>query len=259
MLDYVACWYKKAADYMQGTHIRAALVSTNSICQGQQVTPLWRPLFDQGIRFNFAHRSFVWGNEAEDQAHVHVVIIGFSYDDVTPKYLLAYPKGEEEIRRQVSHINGYLAEAPDVFVDKQMKPISDVPYMAKGFQPTDGQNLLLTSEQKDELLAKEPQAEKWVRPFSMGAEFIKGVDRYCLWLPEITGADLKRLPEVRKHVDTCREWRLQQTPIGDAYKLADRPHLLRPCGKFKDGTYIGFPKVSSELADTYQSGSSKMA
>ena len=246
VLDYVACWYKKAADYMQGTHIRAALVSTNSICQGQQVTPLWRPLFDQGIRFNFAHRSFVWGNEAEDQAHVHVVIIGFSYDDVTPKYLFAYPKGEKEIRRQVSHINGYLAEAPDVFVDKQTKPLSDVPAMAQGFKPADGQNLLLTSEQKDELLAKEPQAEKWVRPFSMGAEFIKGVDRYCLWLPEITGAELQKVPEIRKHVDACREWRLQQTPTGDAFKLADRPHLLRPCGKFKDGTYIGFPVVSSE-------------
>lgn len=184
-------------------------MSTNSICQGQQVTPLWRPLFEDGIRINFAHRSFVWGNEAENQAHVHVVIIGFSYQDEHPKYLFEHPKEGESRRQQVEHINGYLTAAPDVFVDKQMKPLSDVPYMAKGFQPTDGQNLLLSAQQRDELLAKEPAAEKWIRPFSMGAEFIKGIDRYCLWLPQITGAELKKVPEVRKRIEACRAWREQ--------------------------------------------------
>ena len=109
---------------MRGTQIRAAFVSTNSICQGQQVTPLWRPLFEDGIRINFAHRSFVWGNEAENQAHVHVVIIGFSYQDEQPKYLFEHPKEGESRRQQVEHINGYLTAAPDVFVDKQMKPLS---------------------------------------------------------------------------------------------------------------------------------------
>ena len=118
--------------------------------------------------------------------------------------------------------------------------------MAKGFQSTDNGNLLLTSVEREELLLREPAAEPWIRKFSMGAEFIHGVDRYCLWLPGITGAELKNLPIVRARIEANRRWRSVQTPTGDAYKLRDRPHLLRPTSKFNDGSYIGIPKVSSE-------------
>lgn len=245
LLDYVACWHKKAATYMQGTRCEAALVSTNSICQGQQVAPLWKPLFETGININFAHRTFVWSNEATDQAHVFCIIVGFSYVDRPLKQAWTYSRAGVE-SSEPSHLNGYLADAPDVFLTRRSRPISDVPEMAQGFKPADGGNLLLSPEERGALIATEPAAEKWIRKFSMGAEFINGKDRYCLWLPEITGAELKQLPLVRKHVDSCREWRLAQTKTGDAYKLADRPHLLRPTSKFRDGDYIGIPKVSSE-------------
>lgn len=245
LLDYVACWHKKAADFMKGTQCEAALVSTNSICQGQQVSPLWKPLFDAGIKINFAHRTFVWSNEATDQAHVFCIIVGFSYVDRPCKQAWTYTRKGVEYS-EPAHLNGYIADAQDAFLTRRSKPISEVPEMSKGFQATDNGHLLLSPEERDELLSLEPEADKWIRKFSMGAEFINGKDRYCLWLPEITGTEMKKLPHLRKHVDQCREWRLAQTKTGDAYKLADRPHLLRPTSKFRDGTYIGVPKVSSE-------------
>ncbi|NMW44044.1 class I SAM-dependent DNA methyltransferase [Mobiluncus curtisii] len=265
VLDYVACWYRKAADYMRGyREIQAAFVSTNSIVQGQQVAPLWRGLFESGIVLNFAHRTFIWANEASDQAHVYCVIIGFSYTDRKTKYVWDYAaeipspsdaaaqrtrRGGIGMRHEVNHLNGYLADAPDVFLERQMKPLCDVPEMSKGFQPTDNGFLLLSPEERAELLAVEPEAARWVRKFSMGAEFIRGEDRYCLWLEGITPNELAALPKLRSRVGACRAWRLAQVKTGDAYKLADRPHLLRPCGKFQDGTYIGVPPVSSERRD----------
>lgn len=245
LLDYVACWHKKAADFMKGTQCEAALVSTNSICQGQQVSPLWKPLFDAGIKINFAHRTFVWSNEATDQAHVFCIIVGFSYVDRPCKQAWTYTRKGVKYS-EPAHLNGYLTDAPDAFLTRRSKPISDVPEMAQGFKPADGGHLLLSPEEREELLLLEPEADKWIRKFSMGAEFINGKDRYCLWLPEITGTEMKKLPHLRKHVDQCREWRLAQTKTGDAYKLADRPHLLRPTSKFKDGAYLGIPVVSSE-------------
>ena len=241
VLDYVACWYRKAADYARGTHARCAFVSTNSICQGQQVEPLWRPLFENGIHIDFAHQTFVWNSQATDEAHVHVVIVGFSREGVETKLLF----GGDGERREVGNINGYLSAAPDGFVEKHSKPLCNVPEMAQGFKPADNGNLLLSGEEYDALVAKEPHAAGLIRPFSMGADFINGVRRYCLWLPDVTASDLKACPSVRARVDSCREWRSAQTPTGDAYKLKDAPHLLRPCGKFVDGTYIGVPTVTS--------------
>ena len=230
---------------MQGTTAEAAFVSTNSICQGQQVTPLWKPLFEMGIHINFAHRTFTWSNESADQAHVYCVIVGFSYVERAEKFAWNYPKGVVE-KEQVKQLNGYLADAANVFLERRSKPLCDVPMMAQGYKAADGGHLLLSKENKDTLLAEEPQAERWVRKFSMGEEFINGDERYCLWLPEITLPELKKVPKVRERVEACRKWRLEQTPTGDAYKLADRPHLLRPTSKFKDEAYIGIPVVSSE-------------
>lgn len=257
LLDYVACWHKKAADFMRGTTAEAALVSTNSICQGQQVSPLWEPLFGDGLRINFAHRTFTWSNESTDQAHVFCIIVGFSYVEREDKVVWDYRRATKVERgkgsaREVgtahnaTNINGYLADAPNVFLMRRSKPISDVPEMAQGFKPADGGNLLLSASERDRLLSQESTAEPWIRKFSMGAEFIQGVDRYCLWLPDITGAELKNLPVVRARIEANRQWRSDQTPTGDAYKLRDRPHLLRPTSKFNDGPYIGVPPVSSE-------------
>ena len=240
-LDYVACWYRKAADYIKPCRARCAFVSTNSICQGQQVEPLWRPLFKDGIHIDFAYRTFAWGNEAADQAHVHVVIVGFSRESVTPKLLF----NADGPASRVENINAYLSSAPNFFISKRSKPLCDVPEMAKGFQATDNGNLLLSPKERDELLAQEPQAERWIRPFSMGGEFVNGQDRYCLWLQGVTSQDLKSMPLVRARVDSCYKWRCSQKPTGDAFKLRDTPHLLRPCGKFRDGIYIGVPKVTS--------------
>jgi len=239
-LDYVSCWYKKSADYMRGNHIRAALVSTNSICQGQQVAPLWKPLFADGIHIDFAYRTFVWDSQADDVAHVHVIIVGFSRESVAPKILF-----DGDSCREVANINGYLSDAPDAFVEKTRKPISDVTEMFAGFKPAEHGTLLLSRAEKDEMVLREPSAEKWIRPFSMGAEFIRGEDRYCLWLVSITPRELKEMPLVMERVQACKEWRSTQIPTGDAYKLRDVPHLLRPNGNFVDGPNISVAKVSS--------------
>ena len=166
---------QKASDYIRGLPTQCALVSTNSICQGQQVELLWKPLFEDGVRIDFAHRTFVWNSEATDEAHVHVVIVGFSRTDVEPKLLF-----DEGGRQEVDHINAYLAPAPDAFVAKRKSPLCNALPMVRGCQPTDDGALLLTQDERDELLRREPAAGPYVRPFSMGAEYINGIPRYCL-------------------------------------------------------------------------------
>ena len=241
-VDYVACWYKKAAEYMRDSRMRAAFVSTNSICQGQQVEPLWWPLFEQGIGIDFAWQSFVWNSEANDQAHVHVVIVGFSYVGRHERLLF----DREGHVRPVENINGYLQPSSNVFVEKRMNPLCCVEGMAKGFQPTDNGCLLLSANEYAEEIAEDHLLVDWIRPFSMGADFIKGDDRYCLWLVDADASTFDEHPFIAERVVKCREWRSAQTPTGDAFKLKGTPHLLRPCGKFKDIPYIGVPKVSSE-------------
>ncbi len=238
-VDYVACWYWKAADYMEGSPIRAAFVSTNSICQGQQVEPIWKPLFDRGFHIDFAWQTFVWNNEASDKAHVHVVIVGFSKQYREEKILYT-----EDGAAHPANINAYLTSAPNVFVDKHSKPLCDVPPMVRGCQPTDGGHLLMTTEEKDALIASEPSAAKWIKPFSMGAEFIKGQERWCLWLVGITPEELEAMPLVKARVEAVREKRLASTKAATV-KKAQTPWLfdeIRECGDI----YIGLPSVSSE-------------
>lgn len=243
-VDYVACWYKKAADYMAGTHMEAAFVSTNSICQGQQVTPLWRPLFEAGLSITFAHRSFRWGNEASDQAHVHVVIVGFSYIPAKPCRLFDYDGDRFLGMEEVPHINGYLVNAPDVFIEKRSKPVSDVPPMTRGNQPTDAGHLLLARAERDELIHAEPQAAEWIRPFSMGFEFINAKERYCLWLKDCPPHLLLSMPLVRERVERVREMRLA-SPKVPTQKKAETPWLFDEI-RYEDGPYIALPVVSSE-------------
>lgn len=240
VLDYVACWHKKAADFTRDTHARCAFVSTNSICQGQQVEPLWKPLFDDGIRINFAHQTFVWNSQATDEAHVHVIIVGFSREKVEP--CLLFDKNDDV--REVEHINAYLAPAPDAFVVRRAKPLCNVPEMVAGGKPTDGGNLLLTQGEREQLIKSEPGAKELIRPFSMGAEFIKGVPRYCIWMDEIDPAVLTKMPLVRERVASVREFRLASSKAATR-KKADVPWLFDEMRPPRGDSFIAVPSVSS--------------
>ena len=242
-IDYVSAWYFKASQLMVGTNIRTAFVSTNSITQGEQVAGVWKPLYDRfGIHIDFAHRTFRWDSEASLKAHVHCVIVGFSVAENTADRRLF----DNGIEKAVKNINAYLMISDNLFIESRRQAISDVPEIAKGFQATDNGYLILNQDEKDELIKKEPEAEKWIRPYSMGFEFINNVPRYCLWLVGISPHELQKLPNVKKRVAACREWRNNAPQTGDAFKLKDTPHLFRPCKQFKDVPYIAIPLVSSE-------------
>ena len=239
-LDYVACWYAKAAEYMRGTGIRAAFVSTNSICQGQQVEPLWRPLFDRGISIDFAWQSFVWNSEANDQAHVHVVIVGFSYVGVSDRLLF----DRDGHGRVVENINGYLHPAPNVFVEKRKNPLCRVAGMAAGGKPTEGGNLILGEKEMEGFIQRNPQAAKWIKPFSMGEDFIKGKPRYCIWLLDVDAAEWVEIEEVVARVAAVKEMRLASSKEATR-KKAETPWRFDEIRETGD-VYIGVPSVSSE-------------
>lgn len=240
-IDYVGCWYKKAADYMKGTNISCAFVSTNSICQGQQVYPLWKPLMDNGLRINFAYTAFKWDSEASDSASVFCIIVSFSYKESKIKRLF---QGERELL--VDNINAYLMPYDNIIVKKTRTPLMNVPKAIKGLQPTDNNNLLLSDKEKEELINKEPGAIRWIRPFIAAQEYIKGEKRWCLWLKSITPAELDSLPLIKERVKKCHEWRKRQKQTGDAYKLKDSPTLMRPSKQFVEGEFIVLPRHSSE-------------
>ena len=240
VLDYVTCWYKKAAEYTKGFHTRCAFVSTNSICQGQQVEPLWRPLFEDGIRIDFAWKTFVWNSEAIDEAHVHVIIVGFSREDSGSKMLLE-SDGSSNV---VESINGYLAPANNSFIARRSKPLCDAPEMVAGGKPTDGGFLLLDLDEKNSLIASEPSAKEWIRPFSMGAEFINGKSRYCLWLEGITPKTLSSMPQILKRVEAVRVFRLASKKEATR-KKGEMPWLFDEVRPPKGDSYIAIPKVSS--------------
>lgn len=239
-LDYVCCWYKKAADLMKDTRIRAALVSTNSVTQGECVALLWKPLFEMGVHIDFAHRTFRWDSEASSKAHVHCVIVGFSLaPNDAPRAI--YTDGRPQI---VSNINGYLIDADDVFVDSRSKPLCDVPEIGIGNKPIDGGNYLFTEEEMQEFVAKEPASREWFKPWYGSQEFINRKPRYCLWLGKCPPNILRKMPECMKRVEAVRNFRLASTSAGTV-KLADKPTRFH-VENMPEGTYILVPEVSSE-------------
>ena len=239
-LDYVSCWYKKAADLMQGTAIRTALVSTNSITQGEQVAILWKTLFEQGVHIDFAHKTFIWDSEASLKAHVHCVIVGFSIAINTAAKRL-YDNGSEKI---VSNINGYLVEADNVIIDSRTKPICDVPEIGIGNKPIDGGFYLFTEEEMHEFIKKEPKSAQYFRKWLGSKEFINGYCRYCLWLGDCTPKELMSMPECLKRVEAVRQFRLDSSSAGTR-KLADKPTRFH-VENMPEGNYIVVPEVSSE-------------
>ena len=239
-LDYVCCWYKQAVDYIATTSIRAALVSTNSITQGGAVTNLWRPLFNSGVHIDFAHRTFQWDSEAKLKAHVHCVIIGFSIAQ-TDKSKIIYT-ADQAIPAQ--HINGYLLDADDIFIENRTKPICVVPEIGMGNQPIDNGNYLFTADEKRDFLKIEPQAEKWLFPWYGAQELINRKPRYCLWLGKCPPNELRKMPECMKRVEATREFRLS-SKRASTVKLADTPTRFQTENMPK-GHYIVIPEVSSE-------------
>ena len=239
-LDYVACWYKHAADLMQGTNIRSALVSTNSVTQGEAVANLWKPLFDAGVHIDFAHRTFIWDSEAKVKAHVHCVIVGFSTAPNTkPKVLFTGDRPQI-----VNNINGYLIDAESVFVESRKKPVSDVPDIGIGNMPLDGGNYLFTEEEKAEFIAIEPASEKWFRPWIGSHEFINRYFRHCLYLKDCPPGELRKMPECMKRVEAVRQFRLESSR-SSTKKLADYP-LSFSTTNIPTSGYVVVPKVSSE-------------
>lgn len=238
-IDYVAGWYYKAAQMMQGTTIQAALVSTNSITQGEQVASIWKPLKDLfNLQINFAYQTFRWDSEASLKAHVHCVIVGFScYNTNKPKTI--YTSGEQTIAAE--NINGYLVNADDIFVESRNKSLCDIPEMTTGNRPADGGHLIIEEDYED-FIQKEPKAKAYIKKLTGAAEYINKKNRYCLWLKGISPAELRSMPLVLKRIELCKEDRL--SGASDRQKLADTPHLFRE--QKNPDTYIIVPATSSE-------------
>ena len=242
-IDYVAGWYYKAAQLMKyNVNTRAALVSTNSITQGEQVAAIWKPMFERfGIHFDFAYRTFRWDSEASLKAHVHCVIIGFSSRD-NKKEKVIYLNDNQNI--VADNINGYLLNAPTTFIEKRSIPLCDVPSMIRGSSPIDDGNLLLTIEEKDEYLKLEPQGEKFLRPFMMGKDFIDRKPRWCFWLVGANPSELKGCTLLLKRIEAIREFRMVSKKSATVQSAAT-PTLfgeMRPC----NSDYVAIPKVTSE-------------
>ena len=240
-IDYVAGWYFKAAKFVENVGIRVAFVSTNSITQGEQVVSVWKPLFERyHIHIDFAHRTFQWDSEASIKAHVHCVIIGFSAAvDIKEKQLW-----DKDIYQKTDNINAYLLPSPTVFIEKRQKPLCAVPEMCKGSQPTDGGNLILSQEEKDNLLLEAPQAEKYIRPFLGAEEYINNKKRYCLWLAGANPSFIKNCKPVLERVQKVREMRLASSKASTR-QWAEKPTLFTE-NRHTEAPYIIVPSVSSE-------------
>lgn len=237
-LDYVACWYKKAVDFIAGSQIRCAFVSTNSICQGIAVPPLWNYIFGKGVHIDFAHRTFKWTSETENSAAVHVVIISLSQVDNLPKFIFA--DGE---KIEVDNINSYLLNAPNVIVEPRSKPLGNVPPMFVGVMPCDDGNFILSEVERAELLKKYPDAEKFIHQYMGSEDFINGKIRYCLWLKDASPAEIKNIPPIYERVKNVRDFRLKSTSDANR-KLAATPTLYAR-SNFIDAPKLLIPMLSS--------------
>ena len=243
-LDYVTCWYRKAAEYIQNTEIEVAFVSTNSICQGLQVPVLWPELMNRyGMKINFAHQTFKWSNEARGKAAVFCIIVGFSLNDRKLKRLFQYATvTSDPTEATVNKINAYLVDADNIFIERRASPICNVPEMKFGSMAADGGFLLFSPEEKEAFLQKEPEAMPWFRRIVGSEEFINNKERWCLWLLDIEPSVLRKLKHVMERLNQVKELRQQSArPF-----LADIPHLFAQIAQPKEGNYIVVPQVSSE-------------
>lgn len=241
-LDYVSAWYLKSAQLMQGTSMQTALVSTNSITQGEQVAALWQPLSENyNVHINFAYRTFRWDNEARDMAHVHCVIVGFSTNENDAKKIIYSEGGNPS---QAKNINAYLIDAPDIFISNRNKPLCDVPEIGIGNKPIDDGNYLFTEDEKNAFIKSEPASAKYFHPWIGADEFINRYFRYCLWLGDCTPCELHKMHECYNRVKAVKEFRLASKSPGTR-KLAGRPTRFH-VENMPSTNYIVIPETSSE-------------
>jgi len=245
-LDFVTCWYKKAAVYIQGTVIECAFVSTNSICQGGQVDILWRELLDHYcLKINFAYQTFKWSNEARGNAAVHCIIVGFSLHDRSKKYIYVCDTETNETRSiYAKRINGYLLDAPSIYIESKKEAICQIPKTGMGNQPIDDGNYLFSQEEKETFLSEEPQASPFFYKWIGGDEFINGWNRWCLYLGQVTPSQLKKMPLCKERVENVRKYRLLSNRTSTR-KLANTPTLFQT-ENIPKSTYLVIPEVSSE-------------
>lgn len=241
-LDYVCAWYNKAVDFIAGTNIRCAFVSTNSICQGESVGSFWKFFFNKSAHIDFAHQSFKWDSESDKKAQVHVIIVGFSSAPNYKSKLIFDADGNSHIAQ---NINGYLLDAPNIFIENRGNPLNpSMPKMTKGSQPTDGGNLLLTVEERTDLIARNPLAEKFIQRFIGAEEFINGKTRYCLWLVDAKPSELRQMPLVLERLAKVAEAR-RKSATKSVREAAGTPALFTQIRQ-PDTNYLVVPSVSSE-------------
>ena len=241
-LDYVTCWYKLASEYMKETKIQASLVSTNSICQGEQAGLLWKPMFDKGIVINNAYRTFIWDNESPSKkAHVYCVIVQFSYVSNAVKKLFAE---KTSIPSEVSYINQYLLPFKVSIVENRKEPLSDIPTIGTGNQPIDGGYYLFLEDEMKEFIKKEPKSAKYFKKWYGAKEVINGFCRYCLWLGDCKPNEIRSMPLCLDRVEKVKEFRLS-SPREQTKKYADKPTRFY-IENVPKGDYIVLPETSSE-------------
>ena len=238
-IDYVGCWYIKVSDYIKNTNIKTALVSTNSICQGEQPAILWKKLMHDGIVINFAYRTFRWDSEASLKAHVHCIIVGFSYINNKNKYIF----DDNKVIR-CNNINAYLIDADNVIVESRKHPISNAVEIGIGNKPIDGGNYLFTDEEKKEFIKKEPLSEKYFKRWYGSQEFINNKTRWCLFLKFCPPEELRKMPHCMERINNVKKIRLDSKSEGTR-KLAEYP-LKFHIENFPNTNYIVLPETSSE-------------
>jgi hypothetical protein len=236
-LDYIACWVKKASEYIERENANCAFVATNSICQGEQVSLLWPNIFRRGLEIFFAHGSFDWRNNAKGNAGVTCVIVGICRVGQRRKCIFY-----DGLVKEVTNISPYLIEGPDIVMEQRTSSISELPDMALGSSGIDGGHLILESEECRKLLLAAPEASKFIKPFVGGADIIKGTHRFCIWIEDTDVDDAMKIPELTERMDACREYRLKAGR--DAKKAASVPHRFF-YRKFRDKEAIVAPMTSS--------------
>lgn len=245
VLDYVSAWYIIAAKYIQNTKIKVAFVSTNSICQGEQVGILWNYLFSVlGIKIHFAHQTFNWRNEAKGNAAVHCVIVGFANFDTNVKMIFEYGNINGLAHQiYVKNINPYLIEGKDFALSSRSKPLNNVLEIKRGNSPYDGGHFLFSEDEKAGFLLREPNSEKFFKKFLGAKEFINGINKYCLWLKDASPKEIKSMPEVMEVVKKVKEFR-ENSPGKETQSYASTPSLFRD--RNNPSSFIVIPRVSSE-------------
>ncbi len=247
-LDFVVGWYFKAVEYIQGTDIEVAFVSTNSISQGEQVGIVWEYLYEHGAKINFAHRTFKWTNEASGQAAVYCIIIGFSLHDRANKIIFDYPKVNSDPHVvPVTRINPYLIEGPSTVLRNRQEVICDVPNMNFGNMPRDGGHLVLNPEERSEILQKSAQLSKFIKPYIGAKEFLHNEERYCLWLVNAAPEDITSSTYILDRLKRVKEFRLA-SKAASTRNMATTPSLFAQRTQ-PNSEYIFIPGVSSENRD----------